>query len=145
MKTHTTNYFNTFIEIAEDCSTTSGEVPPQKSGAKTVANIQFDLLKDKPYQLTSDDVVFGAYAEKNDVASSERVAEREKFFSKGQPCLRSSPLTKRYGWGVHSNAEGKIAIYPTGSDEYEKLAADKTLKHVKAMRSKKFSLGVITN
>jgi hypothetical protein len=137
MKTHTTNYFNTFIEIAEDSPAISGETPLQKGDAKTVANIQFDLLKDKPYQLTSDDVVFGSYAKKNDIAASERAAERERFFSKGQPCLRSSPLTKRYGWGVHSNAEGKIALYPAGSDEYEKLVADKTLKHVKAMRSKK--------
>jgi hypothetical protein len=137
MKTHTTNYINTFIEIAEDSLATGGEIPPQKGDAKTIANIQFDLLKDKPYQLTSDDVVFGAYAEKNNIATSEKITEREKFFSKGQPCLRSSPLTKRYGWGVHSNAEGKIAIYPADSDEYKKLAADKTLKLVKAMRSKK--------
>jgi hypothetical protein len=137
MKIHTTNYFNTFIEIAEDSRATSGEVPPQKGDAKTIANIQFEMLKDKPYQLTSDDIVFGAYADKNDISALERAAEREKFFSKGQPCLRSSPLTKRYGWGVHSNAEGKITIYPAGSDEYKKMVADTNLKHVKAMRSKK--------
>lgn len=137
MKIHTTNYFNTFIEIAEDSPAASGEIPPQKGDAKTIANIQFDMLKDNPYQYSSDDVVFGAYAEKNDISTSESATEREKFFSKGQPCLRSSPLTKWYGWGVHSNADGKVAIYPAGSDEYEKLAADTTLKHVKAMRSKK--------
>lgn len=137
MKTHTTNYINTFIEIAEDCPATSSEIPPQKGDARTVANIQFDMLKDKPYEYTSDDVVFGAYAEKNDIGASQRATEREKFFNKGQPCLRSSPLTKRYGWGVHSNGEGKIAIYAAGSDDYERLAADKRLKHVKAMRSKK--------
>jgi hypothetical protein len=137
MKTHTTNYYNTFIEISEDCPATSGEIPPQKGDANTVANIQFDMLKDKPYQYNSDDVVFGAYAQKNDINASEMEKEKETFFSKGQPCLRSSPLTKRYGWGVHSNADGKIAIYAADSDEYKKLAADKSLKHVKAMRSKK--------
>lgn len=134
---HTTNYFNTFISIAEDCPANTGEVPPQKGDTKTVANIQFDMLKDKPYQYTSDDVVFGTYAEKHDISASAIEKERNVVFSKGQPCLRSSPLTKRYGWGVHSNADGKIALYPVGSDEYEKLATDKSLKQVKAMRSKK--------
>ena len=137
MKPHTTNYYNTFIQIAEDSPATTGELPPQKGDAKTVANIQFDMLKNKPYQYTSDEVVFGTYAEKNDITATERREEQEKFFSKGQPCLRSSPLTKRYGWGVHSNAEGKIAIYAADSEAYEKLAADKSLKQVKAMRSKK--------
>ena len=134
---HTTNYFNTFISVSEDCPADTGEVPPQKGNTKTVATIQFDMLKDKSYNYTSDDVVFGAYAKKNDISSSAIEKERSAFFSKGQPCLRSSPLTKRYGWGVHSNAEGKIAIYPAGSDEYEKLATDKSLKQVKAMRNKK--------
>ncbi|HWV72688.1 MAG TPA: DUF6157 family protein [Pseudosphingobacterium sp.] len=27
MKTHTTNYFDTFIQVAEDCPVASGEVP----------------------------------------------------------------------------------------------------------------------
>ena len=44
---------------------------------------------------------------------------------------------KRYGWGVHNNAEGKIAIFAADSEEYQRLAADKTLAHVKGMRSKK--------
>ena len=30
MKTHTTNYKNTFVEIAEDCSANKGEMPPVK-------------------------------------------------------------------------------------------------------------------
>ncbi|MGH7492255.1 MAG: DUF6157 family protein [bacterium] len=46
-------------------------------------------------------------------------------------------ITKRYGWGVHSNADGKVAVYEVGSKEYNKLAYDKSLKHVKAMRSKR--------
>ena len=61
----------------------------------------------------------------------------EQFFSKGQPCFRASTLTKRYGWGVHLNEEGKMAIYSAGSAEYEKFAKDKTLKVIKAMKSGK--------
>jgi Family of unknown function (DUF6157) len=33
---HTTNYINTFIEIAEDCPVQSAEIPQQKDDEKTV-------------------------------------------------------------------------------------------------------------
>jgi len=133
----TTNYYNTFIHIAEDCPVKSGEIPPQKNDEKTAAVIQFEMIKQNPYKFTSDDILFKVYAIKNKISSKENEREKEKFFSKGQPCFRSSPLTKRYGWGVHSNAEGKIAIYNVESAEYKKFSNDKNLKQLKAMRSKR--------
>jgi hypothetical protein len=134
---HTTNYYDTFIQIADDSPATSAEIPAVKGDNKTIANIQFDMLIDEPYKYTSDDVVFGTYARKNGISKSKEAEEREAFFSKGQPCLRASPLTKRYGWGIHSNAEGKVAIYAAGTGEYTRLAADSNLKQLKAMRSKR--------
>jgi hypothetical protein len=135
MKIHTTNYTNTFIEVADDCPTTHGEVPPVKGDNKTVANLQFDMVIDSPYKYTSDDVLFQVYAERNGIKKADMKQAREEFFSKGQPCLRASPLTKRYGWGVHSNEEGKIAIYARETAEYKKLAHTKDLKVVKAMKT----------
>ena len=133
---HTTNYLNTFIEVADDCPTQSAEIPPQKKEDKTVATMQLDMILAHPYRYTSDDVIFHVFATKNNRTDNlER--ERELFFSKGQPCFRSSPLTKRYGWGVHNNTEGKIAIYPVESDEYQQFVKDEGLKKVKAMRSKR--------
>ncbi len=102
MKVHTTNYTNTFIEIADDCPATSGEAPPTKGDAKTIANIKFDIVNNNPYKFTSDDVFFQVYAERNDLTETEYKEAREQFFSKGQPCFRASPLTKRYGWVGHS-------------------------------------------
>lgn len=136
-KIHSTNYYNTFIEIADDCPVKIGEVPPQKGDAKTVASSQFELIAHHPYQYTSDDVLFQVYADKNRIGRSEQAAARAAFFSKGQPCLRSSPLTKRYGWGIHCNAEGKVALYAVDSPEYKQFAKDKSLQHVRAMRSKR--------
>lgn len=49
MKLHTTNYQNTFIEVAEDCSATKAEAPPKEGDNKPVANLQFDLLDKQPY------------------------------------------------------------------------------------------------
>ena len=133
---HTTNYINTFIEVAEDCPVKSAEVPAQKGEAKSVANLHFEMVEAHPYQFTSDDVIFKTFAVKNNLESNLE-NERNQFFSKGQACMRCSPLTKRYGWGVHSNEEGKIAIFPRESEEYERFLKDESVKRVKAMRSKK--------
>ncbi|MCF2489458.1 DUF6157 family protein [Dyadobacter sp. CY347] len=137
MKTHTTNYFDAFIQVAEDSPAKTGEVPPVKGWEKSVANIQFEIISDHPYQYTSDDVLFQTYAIRQGFDQSELDEEREKFFSKGQPCLRASPLTKRYGWGIHSNSEGKVALYGLDSEEYQKFTSDEKLETVKAMRSKR--------
>jgi hypothetical protein len=135
MKTHTTNYFDTFIEIAADSPAGTAEIPPVKGDKKTVANIEYDLVYKHPYQYTSDDVLFEVYAIKHDLTKEERPKAREQFFSKGQPCLRASPLTKRYGWGIHNDHEGKIALVAAGSTAYKKFLTDKKLTVVKAMRS----------
>jgi Family of unknown function (DUF6157) len=135
MKTHTTNYTDTFIEIADDCPTTLGEIPPLKGDKKTVANIQFEILSKNPYRYTSDDVLFQVFAEKNDLTESEYEKARAEFFSKGQPCFRASPLTKRYGWGIHNNEEGKIALFGCETKEYEQISAK--IKTVQAMKSSK--------
>ncbi len=134
MKIHSTNYTNTFIVVAEDSKAVAGEVPPVK-GEKSVANIQYEMISESPYNYTSDDVMFLVYALKNNIEVDKLTEEREKFISKGQPCFRASPLTKRYGWGVHHNETGKIALDGIETDEYKKMIAYPTIKKVKAMRS----------
>src|SRR6266487_4390443 len=61
--------------------------------------------------------------------------ERKKFLSKGHPHLRVSPLTKRYGWGIHNNVAGKIALIAVESSRYKQLLADPHTTKVKAFRS----------
>ena len=133
----TTNYKNTFISVAEDCPAITAENPVEKNGKPTAASLQFKMIAKHPYKFDSDDVLFNVFAVKNEITKSEFEVQKEKFFMKVQPCFRASPLTKRYGWGVHSNEKGKIAIYPVESAEYKKLSTDKNLTQLKAMRSSK--------
>lgn len=135
MKVHTTNYENTFIEVATDCPAAGGEVPPMKGDAKTVAAIEYEMISKNPYKFTSDDVLFQVFAERKDLTESELEEARKRFFSKGQACMRASPLTKRYGWGVHNNEKGKIALVASDSPEYRKFLEDEKVPKVKAMRS----------
>ncbi len=137
MKVHSTNYQNTFIKVSEDCPAPNGVVPPTKGETKSVASMQFDLVSKNPYKFTSDDVLFQVFADRNDLTQDEYLEARERFFSKGQPCFRASPLTKRYGWGLHCNKEGKIALVACDTPEYKALAKDKQLTVVKAMKTSK--------
>lgn len=135
MAEHTTNYINTFIEVAEDCLTDFGQEPPSAE-KPSIAAMQYRLIAEHPYERTSDDVIFETFAERQGIDPADADA-RAAFFSKGQPCLRSSPLGKRYGWGTHHDDQGRVALVPRDSEEYQRLAADAGLGHTKAMRSKR--------
>lgn len=138
MNIHTTNYTDTFIAIADDSPATAGEAPPVKGDKQTVANIEYDLLRTHPpYTFTSDEVLFRVYAQRNDLTKAALQKAKELFFSKGQPCMRASPLAKRYGWGIHNDAAGKIALIGCETPAYKKMIEDPKLKVVKAMRSSK--------
>lgn len=136
-KIHTTNYFDTFIEVAEDTKATQGSKPPSKGDKPTVAEMQYTIIAKNPYKYTSDEVFFEVFSKRNNIPKEELSQAREAFFSKGQPCFRTSPLTKTYGFGVHSNSDGKIAIYGMETKEYQQFVSDAKIKKVKAMKSKK--------
>jgi hypothetical protein len=118
--THTTNYFDTFIAVAEDSAAAGPAAPPERTPA-SIAELTFRMIAENPYRYTSDDVLFTVWAERRGISEEDRAAARTEFFAKGQPCLRSSDLGKRYGWGVHSDAEGRVALVGLGSTAYARL------------------------
>jgi hypothetical protein len=138
---HTTNCFNTFIRVAEDCPAHTGEEPPLRAGKPTVACLQYGMLTKAPYKYTSDDVIFATSAAGRALdakaTKTEKHAAREAFFSRGQACMRASSLGKRFGWGVHADSEGRIAIYAVDSKRYQVLVRDPKLTQVRAMRSQR--------
>jgi len=133
---HTTNYTNTFIAVADDCPVSAAVEPPQKA-PPTVATRQFELLANHPYRYTSDEVLFAVFAEKKGFGPEELEEERHRWLSKGQPCLRTSPLGKTYGWGIHHDAQARVALYPLGSEDYQRLRQDPGVAQTKAMRSRR--------
>lgn len=132
-----TNYSNTFIRVADDCPAATGEEPPARDEAPTIAALQYLLIAEHPYELTSDDVIFEVHARRNGIPDGEKAAERARFFSKPQACLRTSPLGKRYGWGIHHDENARIALVPFGSERYRALAEDSALQQLKASRSRR--------
>jgi hypothetical protein len=136
MKVHSTNHYDTFIEVSPDSKATCGIRPPLKAN-RTIAERQYDLIISHPYEFTSDEIFFRIFAEKNDLLQQEIILAKELFFSKGQPCFRASPLAKTYGFGIHCDGEGRVSIYGVETEEYKKLAENKFITKLKAMRSGK--------
>lgn len=134
---HTTNYADTFIAVAPDSRAVAAEAPPADAENPSIAARQFAMLHDHPYEYTSDEVLFTVYADRAGIAESDRAQAREEFFSRGQACMRASALGKRYGWGTHHDAEGRVALVPMGSTEYEQLSASTELAQTAAMRSRR--------
>lgn len=130
---HTTNYTDTLILPATDTKADGATEPP--SGKGSVAELQYARLAGNDYAWTSDDLLFDVHCERKGIAEEDRAGEREAFFSKGQPCLRTSPLAKTYGWAFHFDGEGRIALLPMGSDRVNELEAEPDVSVRTAMRS----------
>ena len=129
-----TDYLGTFIEVAPDSTTTAAQIPPSRA-TPSVAELQHRLLAAHPYAYTSDELLFEVHAMRTGVEEADRDAARSAFLARDQACLRASPLGKRYGWGTHHDAEGRVALVGIGTPEYARLAADPSLQHRSAMRS----------
>jgi len=140
----TVDYFDTLIVIAEDSPVQVGTVPPENAERQTVAARTFRMIADHPYEFTSADVIFTVFADRHDIPEKDRSARREDFYRKGQACLRSSDLAKKYGWGIHSDTAGRVALYGAESSEYQDFVEGKTrtssgevVTVIRAMRSRR--------
>lgn len=131
----TTNYTDTFIAVAPDCPAATAETPSSTVAKPTVAALQFQLISEHPYELTSDEILFAVHVTRNGIAEADLEAERERFFAKDQACLRASPLGKRYGWGTHHDEHGRVALYGIGTAEYERFLRQPQITQKTAMRS----------
>lgn len=124
---HSTNYRDTLITPSPDTPVSEGTIP-EKPG--TIATVQHGLLA-KPYAMTSDDLLYETHRARGGDKT------RDDFFAKPQACLRASPLVKQFGWGVHHDHEGKIALLDPHSADYRKLLDDDAVKKTPGMRSKR--------
>ncbi|MEN3230156.1 DUF6157 family protein [Methylorubrum rhodesianum] len=129
-----TNYRQTLITVSPDCPVTVA-TPPPKAGS--IAGLQYALLMEQPYALTSDELLFEVYAIRSAIGPLDRDGARTAFLSKSQACLRASPLVKMYGWGLHHDEECKVAAIGIETEEYRALTQRTDVRCVAGMRSKR--------
>jgi hypothetical protein len=131
---HSTNYTNTLILVSADCPVAAGTVPARPG---TVAAIQYELLKTAPYELTSDELLLAVEARRKNVAQAKLDDLRKALFSKPQACLRTSPLVKSFGWGLHHDANGKLALVGCETEHYRQMADNSKIEKTRGMRSRR--------
>ena len=141
MENKTVGYTDTLIKVAADCPVGKSEIPVAKNKTRPAHLLQYELLIQKPYAYTHEELIYQVYVLQKEIPESVLETESEnikaELFSKGHPCMRASSLTKRYGWGAHYNQDGKIAIYPMESAAYQALIDSGKVKIVPAMKSKR--------
>jgi hypothetical protein len=125
---HGTNYFNTLITVAPDFKGKAAKTP-SRSG--TVAAMQYALLSDKPYQMTSDELLLAVETARYGVVLAQ------DYFSVARACLRASPLVKTYGFGLHHDRQARVALVPCESAQYAALLADPTVTKRPSMRTER--------
>ena len=121
----TTNYRDTLVTVSSDTPVSVGTIP-EKPGS--VAGAQHALLDGRPYAMTSDDLLHAAHVARGGDK------DRATFFAKPQACLRASPLVKQFGWGIHHDGDGRIALVAMESEDYARLLADPGVKKAPGMR-----------
>lgn len=131
------SYADTFIRIAADCPETTGIEPPVRGGKKPVHLLQLELLRRHPYRYTHEQLAVESELLREDGAGGSRADILARIRSKPLPCLRTSPLAKRYGWGFHFDDAGRVAAVAAGTPDYSAFLARKDLQQVPAMRSKR--------
>lgn len=67
----------------------------------------------------------------------QRAQLHAEFVGRPQECLRASPLPKTYGWGMHFDSDGRVALCALGSCEYDAFQGDESLRQLAAKRSRR--------
>ncbi len=122
---------------AEDCPVDRGTVPP----GETIAARTFRLIAAHPYRHTSGDIIFTVWADRAAIPEAVRPDARRAFYATGRACLRASDLGRRYGWGIHADSAGRLALVGMETEAYAEFLAGRRsggsgapVRVVKAMR-----------
>lgn len=135
------NYYNTFIAVAPDTTASTGSEPPERGGKKSIARLEYELVAARPHALTQEEVQFAVHVRRLGLTDDEVAARRDslwrEYFARPLACMRTSPLARTYGWGLHFDADGKVALVGMESEDYGHLEGDPSLTQTQAMRRKR--------
>lgn len=129
-----TGYLNVFVAVAPDCPADVGIALDRPA---SIAGIEYMLLTANPYRLTGEDLILAVHVRHKAVSDADMETFKLAFFSRPHPCLRTSMLPKRYGWGAHYDANGHIALYGVETDGYRRLTSQSDIKVIPAMRNRR--------
>jgi len=110
IKEHRRTKQEELIEVAEDYVEKFSEEPPDVV-PKTITRLEYELLITNPYKFTEREFFYEVH-----VVHRKRADLKIETYQ-----IKRSPLVKSFGWGIHRNQEGKLALVPLESDRYKEL------------------------
>lgn len=114
------------IQIADDSPVESSREPHDTDTNKTVARVYYETLMENPYKYNEHELRYEVF-----VVRRNRPDLKIDRYS-----IRRIDLVKKYGWGIHRNSDGKLALVACDSERYKQLLADSSVKKSKASRSR---------
>jgi VCBS repeat-containing protein len=113
---------NILITIADGCTHATGTIPISGKDSKTITEIQYETLIEKPFKYTE----YEFQKEVHHVRRNKPHLKIDKYD------IRRSMLCKEWGWGIYINKEGAIGLVGCESDRYKELMQDVSVKKIKA-------------
>ena len=123
------------ILIATKCSMKRGTKPVSNREQPTIAMHQYDVLTEMPYQLDYDEL-------KKEVHENRRGKTDLKPDSYD---MRRSELCKVWGWGIHQDKNGKLALVGCETKEYRRLVKDLQVQKEKALNPSQAQIVAMQN
>ncbi len=78
------------------------------------------------YAYTQEEALFEVHARHKNIPPEELAARgdelRAEFYAKPTACFRASMLPKKYGWGIHFDETGRMALVAMESPDYRRFA-----------------------
>jgi hypothetical protein len=117
--------------LMEQLITVSEDYPSKKSKQPlregTAIKLLHDVLEANPYK----------YTEREYFHHVHHVLRKRTDLKIDEYKIRRSDLVKKYGYGIHTNAEGKIAMVPCESTKYKMLLEDESIAKVQGYKLSK--------
>jgi hypothetical protein len=116
------NRRNALILVAEDCTAIKGTVPQPKD---KIAYIGYDELSKNPYKYTELEF----YRQVHHIRRGKPELKIESYD------IRRNALCKKYGWGIHINESGALALVGCKTNKYKELLKNVMIDKINAFRN----------
>jgi hypothetical protein len=107
----------------------------------SIAGLEHALLLGFPYRYTAPDLIVDVQRRHKNVHDAKLPAFRAWLLAKPQPCMRLSMLPKRWGWGIHFDELGRMAIDGAETSDYRHFAERSDLRVMSVRPSQRLGSG----
>jgi hypothetical protein len=68
------NYYDTFIRVAPDCPVNEAVVPIGRREVKSIPQVEYELLSERPYTFTQEELLFAVHVQRQGIGGAELTA-----------------------------------------------------------------------